>query len=180
MIAQLPNPSSFVAMGWVLTAIIALITGVGGSYLVYLNILVAKKKLAAPPLPTGQQPQPFVVKEAEIYVKTPDFDKTVAELKEEIGAVEGRLDEKLAHNETIFRERFHSLDEELNSISINARNLGEKAGEEFKKIEGKLGELKSTSQHITALAVRTDQSVRKLAEDLPDKIASAIQRTRQT
>lgn len=171
MIAQLPDPSSYVSMGWVIAVLLAL----GGGYLLILNIQVRRKQLAAVP-PTGAQPQPFVVQEAEVFVKTDDFTKKVAELKEEIAAVEGRLDEKLDTNQSIFRDRFHKLDEELHSIGINARNAGELATEQFQNIEGRLGELKATTEHTNALAIRTDQRVQKMAEDLPDKIANAITR----
>ena len=180
MIAQLPDPSSYVAMGWLIAAMIAL----GGGYLLYLNIMVARKKLAAPALPTGQQPQPFVVKEAEVYVKMPEFENALKDVKQEIKDVEGRLNDKVdenkEHSEKIFRDRFHKIDEELHSIGLNAKNAGELATEQFQNIEGRLGELKSTTEHTNALAVRTDQRVQKMAEDLPDKIANAVNRGRRT
>jgi hypothetical protein len=176
MIAQLPDPSSYVAMGWVLTVIVALVTGLGGSYLVYLNIQVAKKKLAAPPLPTGQQPQPFKVEQVKEYVLKPELEKAVADLTGQISGVKREFEKKFTHTEVIFRDRFHKLDSDLEGIAKTAQNNSELATEQFQNIEGRLGELKSTTEHTNAMAVRTDQRVAKMAEDLPDKIANAIAR----
>jgi hypothetical protein len=166
MIAQLPNPSSYVAMGWVLTALIAL----GGGYFLVLRIVLAHKQLKAPPLPTGQQPQPFVVQEAEVFVKMPDFNQKVAELSEEIVEVEKRLDKKFEKTESIFRDRFHKLDSDLEGISKMAQNNSEIATEQFQKIEGRLGELKSTTEHTNAMAIRTDQASPRWPKIYPTKL----------
>jgi|GEM_PF-4395077 len=166
------SPSEvYVFLALVLTAL--------GVWKLWLGIQVDRKKLSAAPA-TGAQPQPFLTKRAEEYVLKPELEKAVKELKAEIGQVEGRIDEKLVHNETIFRDRFHKLDNDLEGISTMAQNNSEIATEQFQKIEGRLGELKSTSEHTNAMAIRTDQSVRKLAEDLPDKIAAAVNRGRRT
>jgi hypothetical protein len=172
MIAQLPDPSSFVAMGWVITVLFS----IGGGYLLILNIQVARRKLATPALPSGGVVQPLVVQEAEVFVKDPDFKKTVAGLKEEIAAVEERIDGKFTENQTIFRDRFHKLDNDLAAIKHAAEEGREVATEQFQKIEGRLGKLDATAEHNTSLAIRTDQRVAKMAEDLPEKIANAIAR----
>lgn len=175
IVAQLPDPNSYVAMGWLLTAALV----VGGGYLTILKIQVARKQLAAPPLPTGQQPQPFVTKRAEEYVLKPELEKAVGELKEAITDVEGRVDKKLEHTEGVVRDRFHKLDNDLQGIQAEAQNGRELATEQFQNIEGRLGELKATSEHTNALAIRTDQCVRQVAQELPEKIANALSRSRR-
>ncbi len=151
-----------------------------GVWKLALGIQVDRKKLASPPLPTGQQPQPFLTKRHEDYVLKPELDKAIGGLKQEIGDVEGRIDKKLDNTERIIRDRHHKLDNDLNAIKLEATEGRECATEQFQKVEGRLGELKATSEHTNALAVRTDQRVAKMAEDLPEKIAASLARGRRT
>ena len=81
---------------------------IASGYLVILKILVARKTLSSSVV-TGIQPQPFVVKEAEVYVKMPDYTKRIDELNREIADLEQRLDEKMDRNQLLLRERLHKL-----------------------------------------------------------------------
>lgn len=171
MIADaLPDPHSFVAMGWVITVLL----GISGGYLMLLKIAVARKELAAGPIPSGLQPQPFITQLADVFVKEPILELKIAEVKKEISEVEVRIEKKLLHNEAVFRERFLKIDNDLEGISKEALNGRTIATEQFQKIEGRLGKIDGVLEHANAAAVRTDQAVRNLIDDLPQKIASAL------
>jgi hypothetical protein len=60
-------------------------------------------------------------------------------------------------------------------VAAEAKEGREVATEQFQKIEGQLGELRSTAAHTNALAIRTDQAVR----EIPEKIATAVSRNRR-
>ncbi len=155
---------------------LACVLSVLGVWKLGLGIQVDRKKLASPPLPTGQQPQPFLTKRHEDYVLKPELDKAIAGLKQEIGDVESRIDKKLDNTERIIRDRHHKLDNDLNVMKLEATEGRECATEQFQKVEGRLGELKATTEHTNAQAVRTQQSVERLNETLPEKIANAVRR----
>jgi hypothetical protein len=154
---------------------LALILAALGVWKLLLGIQVDRKKLAAAPA-SGAQPQPFVTKRAEEFVLKPELEKAVADLTGKITGVKSDIDKKFTHTEGVFRDRFHKLDNDLEGIAKTALNNSEVATEQFQKIEGRLGELKATTEHTNALGIRTEQRVAKMAEDLPERIANAIAR----
>lgn len=147
---------------------LAIVLSALGVYKLVLSIQVDRKKIATPPSNLNN-PQPFVVKEAEVFVKTPDFNKKVSELKTEIGEVEKRIEGKLDKNLEMFRERFHKLSEDLGSISLNAQDLGETSRKEFQRIEGQFGALKATAEHLIASGTQTNQKLDRLIERTPTR-----------
>lgn len=162
-LAQLPQPSAGELFVFV-TCVFAIL----GGWLVILKIQVARKQLAAPAGSTHRDlVQPLVVKEAEVYVKVPEFQKQISDLRDE-------MDHRFEAHEEIFRSRFHKLDNDLNSIKLEVKTGSEDADEQFRSIAGKLGELKGTSEQTNALAIRTDQAMRNLPNNLADQIAKAV------
>lgn len=161
-------------IGILLLMLVVLGVGAIVAYDRWLSVQLNKKRLAEP-APTNHRElaQPLEVKQADVYVRVPEFNEKLVAMKTE-------MDGKFAHTEEVFRTRFHKLDEDLNDIKIAAQNGRDTATEQFKDIEGQIGGLKSTADHTNALAIRTDQAVRALASELPKQIADALHNRRRT
>jgi hypothetical protein len=175
MIADFPTPSAVEFWSVLGVALFAM-----AAYKLFLDIQVDRKKLAAP-APTNQRDvqQPLIVKGEAVFITEPLFNQKITELQELDRQLRTEMDGRFEHTEAVFRDRFHKLDNDLNAINLEARHGRDIATEQFQKIEGRIGELKSTTEHTNALAIRTDHAVRQLAADLPKEIANAV-RSRKT
>lgn len=125
-------------------------------------------------------PTPLVTREEDPPVLVSAFVAEQRRRDQELKEMEARIEQKLGKHEKYVHDRFHDVIEEVNHVAIEAKNGREIATEQFQNIEGRLGELKSTTEHTNAMAIRTDQRVAKMAEDLPDKIAASLNRGRRT
>src|SRR4051812_11676615 len=149
-----------------------------GAYLLILRITNERaKKLQNE---TGQPerrtvlPSPLLTKQVDDDYVTwsqlkPMMSKAEAELEKKLESHQRDVDKRFDKQDQYLSDKFHKLDDDLNGITVEAKNGREIATEQFQKIEGQLGELRSTSSHTNALAIRTDQAVR----EIPDKIAAA-------
>jgi hypothetical protein len=146
--------------------------------------LVGLKVLREPKEPKRRiLPDPIKVKHVDDdYVTRTQMNDalkiTKKEMDERFVRAEKEIGQRFEHTEEVFRERFHKLDNDLNRISLEAVDWHDRATDEFKSIEGKLGKLEATSEHTNAAAIRTDQAVRALAVDLPKQITDVLIRGR--
>jgi hypothetical protein len=119
-------------------------------------------------------PSPLTVKHVEEFVPVGDFTAQVARRDKELREMEERLERRIDSHELLVRDRFHNLSNDVNGVAIEAKEGREVATEQFQKIEGRLGEVKSSLQHINA----TQTNVNRQLENLPETIAKAIERSR--
>jgi hypothetical protein len=123
-------------------------------------------------------PSPLLTKPAEEFVSTLAFAAQIKRRDEELKAMEDRIEKRIDAHEEIVRDRFHKLSNEVHAATTEAKNGREIATEQFQAIEGRLGEVKSSLQHMTAQQDHTERKLDRMVENLPESIAKAIDRAR--
>lgn len=170
LLALDPPPSGT----WETIRVLIWIIGVGG---VIIGVLVGLKRLRAPDEEKRRVlPSPLITKSADEFVSVRDFQAQVRRRDGDLSDMEKRLEKRIDEHEKLVRGRLHDISNAVHGVALEAKEGREVATEQFQKIEGRLGEMKSTTEHTNALAIRTDQRVAKMAEDLPEKIANAVAR----
>lgn len=162
-------------------SLVVLVLFVAGGVALYYRIKADRRKANESHEPKRTiLPMPLVTKAEDPPVLMSAFVAQNERRDKELIDMEQRIERRIDAHEGLVRERLHKLSGEVNNATLEAKNGREIATEQFQNIEGRLGELKSTTEHTNALAIRTDQRVAKIAEDLPDKIAAALNRGRRT
>jgi hypothetical protein len=119
-------------------------------------------------------PMPLLTKPATEFVTVGDFAAQVLRRDKELKDMEGRLERRIDAHENLVRDRLHKISNEVQGATSEAKNGRELATEQFQNIEGRLGEVKSSLQHM----VRTQDRVDRNLENLPETIAKAIERAK--
>ena len=181
---ELPDPKNWTTLAWLAVALLTLFTMGGGAHLLYLRIQNEKRKKREAETGTGEQrrilPSPIVTRADDPPVCTSVFEEEIAriekDLKERMEKSEKELNTKLEKHQTYVHQRFHDVLGEVGAVSLKLDARETEANQQFKAVEGKLGELKATSQHTNALAIRTQETVQRLTENLPGLIRAAVKR----
>jgi uncharacterized FlaG/YvyC family protein len=146
---------------------------VAGMVALYFRIKADRKKANESDEPRRTiLPSPLSVRTHEDFVTIPAFMEQNKRRDKELKDMEERLEKRIDSHETVVRDRLHKISGEVHAATLEAKEGREIATEQFQNIEGRLGELKSTTEHTNALAIRTDQAVR----EIPEKIAAAVAR----
>jgi hypothetical protein len=169
-LAQFPQPTA--GQFWTFAGCVALVAcGVA----LYYKIKADRRSANASDEPKRTiLPSPLTVKTATEFVTVPAFAEQVQRRNLELKEMEGRIEKRMDDHEKTVRERFHKLSDEVNAATLEAKNGREIATEQFQAIEGRLGEVKSSLQHIVRTQDRTDRQL----ENLPETIAKAIDRAK--
>jgi hypothetical protein len=176
MIAQFLQPGA--TQFWIFLGCI--FTLVGGAYAILRLRNEWRKSHESDEPKRRLLPSPIITRQEDPPVLASAFGEQNRRRDQELKEMEARIEKRIDTHEVLVRKRLHELSDSMNDVAVEAKNGREIATEQFQKIEGRLGELRSTTEHTNALSIRTDQRVQKMAEDLPDKIASALNRGRRT
>lgn len=148
---------------------------IGGGVALFWKIKADRRAATASDEPKRTiLPSPLLTKKADEFVTVGDFGAQVSRRDKELKDMEGRLERRIDAHENLVRDRLHKISGEVNAATLEAKNGREIATEQFQNIEGRLGEVKASLNHIT----RTQDRVDRQLENLPETIAKAIERAK--
>jgi hypothetical protein len=173
LLAQFPNPSATEFWTFIISALF-----LAAIYYLGLRIQNERRKSREAEGNNGGErrrilPDPLRIDNVKVYVEEPIFKESIKMLREDLRR---EFEEKFLKHDKYVHEKFHDLANGVHDIATSHQEWRETAIDNFQQIEGKLGELKATAQHNTALAIRTDESVKRLNENLPGIVTAAVRR----
>lgn len=169
---ELPDPSSFGALGWLLVGIAGLITLVGTVAGVGLTLMALVEKIRgkkSKPSPTHLA-QPITIQHVDQFVKVTDFNQKFESIDRRFIGIELQIEKQVKATDVYMHDMRHEIRNELQTLTTAADARDEKLGEKLDTHWQQLNRERSTS--TARLHDKVEASNQIIRQEIDTKVSA--------